>query len=95
MGLVPCSCAISSSALRCQLRVLMSRDLSYIRLSGSGRLPQALLLPNWVAGFAAMIGHSVLFFGRLPHEEQLMLKSFGDDYCKYMEQTYRLVPGIY
>jgi protein-S-isoprenylcysteine O-methyltransferase Ste14 len=30
-----------------------------------------------------------------PQEEQLMLKSFGDDYCKYMEQTYRLVPGIY
>jgi protein-S-isoprenylcysteine O-methyltransferase Ste14 len=48
-----------------------------------------------VAGFAAMIGYAVLFFGRLPHEEQPMLKSFGDDYCKYMEQTYRLVPGIY
>jgi hypothetical protein len=31
MGLVPCSYAISSSALRCQLRVLMSRDLSYVR----------------------------------------------------------------
>ena len=42
-----------------------------------------------------MIGFGVLFFGRLPHEEQLMLKSFGDDYRKYMERTYRLVPGIY
>jgi len=30
-----------------------------------------------------------------PREEQLMLKSFGDDHRKYMEQTYRLVPGIY
>lgn len=58
-------------------------------------IAQALLLPNWVAGFAAMIGFGVLFFGRLPHEEQLMLKSFGDDYRKYMERTYRLVPGIY
>jgi protein-S-isoprenylcysteine O-methyltransferase Ste14 len=58
-------------------------------------LAQALLLPNWVAVFAAMIGYGVLFFGRLPHEEPLMLKSFGDDYRKYMEQTYRLVPGIY
>jgi Isoprenylcysteine carboxyl methyltransferase (ICMT) family len=58
-------------------------------------IAQALLLPNWVAGFAAMIGFGVLFFGRLPHEEQLMLKSFGDDYRKYMDRTYRLVPGIY
>lgn len=31
MGLVPCSYAISPSALRRQLRVLMSRDLSYVR----------------------------------------------------------------
>jgi protein-S-isoprenylcysteine O-methyltransferase Ste14 len=56
---------------------------------------QALLLPNWVAGFAAIIGFGVLFFFRLPREEQLMLKSFGDDYRKYMARTYRLVPGIY
>jgi len=58
-------------------------------------IAQALLLPNWVAGFAAMIGFGVLFLGRLPREEQLMLESFGDDYRKYMERTYRLVPGIY
>ena len=58
----------------------------------SGRLPQALLLPNWVAGFAVMIR----LWGavRLPQEEQLMLKSFGERLWKYMEQTYRLVPGI-
>lgn len=58
-------------------------------------IAQALLLPNWVAGFAAIIGFGVLFFCRLPREEQLMLKSFGDDYRKYMARTYRLVPGIY
>ena len=52
-------------------------------------------MPNWVARFVAMIGFGGLFFGPLPHEEQLMLKSFGDDYRKYMEQTYRLVSGIY
>jgi protein-S-isoprenylcysteine O-methyltransferase Ste14 len=58
-------------------------------------IAQALLLPNWVAGFAAMVGFGVLFFGRLGREEQLMLKSFGDDYRQYMARTYRLVPGIY
>jgi protein-S-isoprenylcysteine O-methyltransferase Ste14 len=58
-------------------------------------IAQVLLLPNWVAGFAAMVGFGVLFFGRVPREEQLMLKSFGDDYRQYMARTYRLVPGIY
>jgi protein-S-isoprenylcysteine O-methyltransferase Ste14 len=58
-------------------------------------IAQALLLPNWVAGFAAIVGFGVLFFGRLPREEQLMLESFGDDYRKYMARTYRLMPGIY
>jgi len=58
-------------------------------------IAQALLLPNWVAGFAAIIGFGVLFFGRVRREEQLMLESFGDDYRKYMARTYRLVPGIY
>jgi hypothetical protein len=42
-----------------------------------------------------MIGYGVRFFGRLPHEEQSMLKSLGDDHRKCMEQTYRLVSGIY
>jgi hypothetical protein len=28
-----------------------------------------------------IIGIRMLFFGRLPQEEQLMLKSFGDDYA--------------
>jgi len=58
-------------------------------------IAQALLLPNWVAGFAAIVGFGMLFFGRLPREEQLMLETFGDDYRKYMARTYRLVPGIY
>ena len=39
-------------------------------------------------------GLGVLFFGRLPHEEQLMRKLFGNGYRKYMQQTYRLVSGI-
>jgi protein-S-isoprenylcysteine O-methyltransferase Ste14 len=58
-------------------------------------IAQALLLPNWAAGFAAIVGFGVLFFGRVAREEQLMLKSFGEDYRKYMARTYRLVPGIY
>jgi protein-S-isoprenylcysteine O-methyltransferase Ste14 len=58
-------------------------------------IAQALLLPNWVAGFAAIVGFGVLFFDRLPREEKLMLETFGDDYREYMARTHRLIPGIY
>ncbi|HVI78311.1 MAG TPA: protein-S-isoprenylcysteine O-methyltransferase [Candidatus Acidoferrum sp.] len=58
-------------------------------------IAQALLLPNWVAGFAAILGFGVLFFGRLAREEQMLLNSFGDEYRKYMARTSRLLPGIY
>jgi protein-S-isoprenylcysteine O-methyltransferase Ste14 len=56
---------------------------------------QALLLPNWVAGFAALVGFGILFFGRVAREERLMLEKFGDEYRAYMSRTYRLVPGVY
>lgn len=58
-------------------------------------LAQALLLPNWIAGPAGLVGFGILFFGRLRREEQMMLNSFGDEYRVYMEKTYRIIPGIY
>jgi protein-S-isoprenylcysteine O-methyltransferase Ste14 len=58
-------------------------------------LAQALLLPNWFAGFAGFVGFGILFFGRVAREEQMMLEYFGDDYRAYMARTYRLIPGIY
>jgi len=41
---------------------------------------QALLLPNWVAGFSGLVGFGILFFGRVAREERMMLESFGDSY---------------
>jgi protein-S-isoprenylcysteine O-methyltransferase Ste14 len=58
-------------------------------------LAQALLLPNWIAGPAGLVGFGILFFGRVRREEQMMLNSFGDEYRVYMEKTYRIIPGIY
>ncbi|MEZ5785048.1 MAG: protein-S-isoprenylcysteine O-methyltransferase [Xanthobacteraceae bacterium] len=58
-------------------------------------LAQALLLPNWIAGPAGLVGFGILFFGRVSREEQMMLNSFGDEYRVYMEKTYRIIPGIY
>ena len=56
---------------------------------------QALLLPNWIAGPAGLIGFGLLFFGRVDHEEQMMLETFGDEYRGYMARTSRIIPGIY
>ncbi len=45
---------------------------------------QALLLPNWVAGFAGLVGFGTLFFGRVAREERMMVEMFGESYRAYM-----------
>jgi protein-S-isoprenylcysteine O-methyltransferase Ste14 len=56
---------------------------------------QALLLPNWVAGFSGLVGFGILFFGRVAREERMMLETFGDDYRVYMARTGRIFPSIF
>ena len=57
-------------------------------------IAQALLLPNWIAGFAGLAGFGILFFGRVAREEQMMLQTFGDSYREYMARTGRVFPWI-
>ena len=58
-------------------------------------IAQALLLPNWIAGFAGIVGFGTLYFCRVGHEEKMMLDGFGDSYREYMARTKRIIPGIY
>ena len=58
-------------------------------------IAQALLLSNWVAGFAGLVGFGILYFARVGHEEKMMLDGFGDGYREYMARTKRIIPGIY
>jgi len=58
-------------------------------------LAQLLLLPNWVAGPAGLVGFGILFFGRVRREEQMMIAAFGDEYRAYMRRTARVLPWIY
>ena len=55
---------------------------------------QMLLLANWFAGLAGVVGAAILFAFRVRREEQMMLESFGDEYRSYMTQTKRIVPWI-
>jgi len=58
-------------------------------------IAQALLLPNWIAGFSGLVGFGTLFFGRIGREEQLMCETFGEEYRAYMQRTSRVLPGVY
>ena len=58
-------------------------------------LAQALLLPNWIAGPAGLVGFGALFFGRVRREEDMMIAAFGEEYRAYMARTARVVPWIY
>jgi protein-S-isoprenylcysteine O-methyltransferase Ste14 len=62
---------------------------------GLWAIAQALLLPNWIAGPAGLVGFGILFFLRVGREEAMMIETFGDEYRRYMARTARVLPGIY
>jgi len=56
---------------------------------------QALVVPNWVAGFTNLIAFTLLFALRVRAEEKMMTDQFGAEYAAYSARTKRLVPGIW
>jgi protein-S-isoprenylcysteine O-methyltransferase Ste14 len=56
---------------------------------------QALLLQNWIAGPIGLVAIGILFFLRVPREEQMMIETFGEAYRDYMRRTARVVPWVY
>jgi protein-S-isoprenylcysteine O-methyltransferase Ste14 len=38
---------------------------------------------------------AILFFTRIGFEEQMLIDAFGEDYRRYMQETKRIIPGIY
>jgi protein-S-isoprenylcysteine O-methyltransferase Ste14 len=57
-------------------------------------LAQGLLLENWLAGWYALLGFSLMYFVRTPREEAMMCQTFGDEYRDYMRRTGRLFPRM-
>jgi protein-S-isoprenylcysteine O-methyltransferase Ste14 len=58
-------------------------------------LSQALLLPNWIAGPAGLVGFGTLFAFWVRKEEQMMLDAFGEAYADYAARTKRIIPGLF
>lgn len=53
---------------------------------------QFLLLPNWFAGLAGLVGVAILYFYRVGQEEAMMRKAFGASYDEYAKRTGRIIP---
>jgi len=58
-------------------------------------MAQALLLHNWIAGFAFLLTFLPLYLMRVPREERMMLEHFGEEYRSYMSRTGRLFPRLW
>jgi protein-S-isoprenylcysteine O-methyltransferase Ste14 len=56
---------------------------------------QALLLENWLAGWAGFVTVAILYLVRTPREEKMMCEFFGDQYRDYMQRTGRLWPRFF
>ena len=56
---------------------------------------QALVIPNWVAGFTYAIAMAILIALRVGAEEKMMAEQFGDQYVAYSARTKRFVPGVW
>ena len=55
---------------------------------------QALLLQNWIAGWASLVMFMPLYLLRVPREERMMLDEFGEEYRAYMNRTGRVIPRL-
>jgi protein-S-isoprenylcysteine O-methyltransferase Ste14 len=57
-------------------------------------IAQGMLLQNWLAGWSVVPVFAVMYFLRLPREEQMMCDTFGEQYRAYMRRTGRIIPRI-
>ena len=57
-------------------------------------IAQAMILPNYVGGFAGLLPFGILYFQRVSKEERMMQEEFGDAYTEYVRRTGRLLPRL-
>lgn len=57
-------------------------------------LAQPLVFHNWIVGWAFSVSFGLMYFLRVPREEQMMVEHFGQEYVRYMARTGRVIPKI-
>jgi protein-S-isoprenylcysteine O-methyltransferase Ste14 len=57
-------------------------------------LAQALMLPNWLAGWGGLLFIIPVFLIRIPNEEKTMVDQFGEAYVQYMEKVGGVFPKL-
>ena len=53
------------------------------------------LLFNSVLGFVIVLPLIILLLIRIPIEENMLIKEFGEEYREYMKRTKKLIPSVY
>jgi protein-S-isoprenylcysteine O-methyltransferase Ste14 len=58
-------------------------------------LGQMLLVPNLIIGPLVLVGWLALLRWRIPYEEAMMRRAFGDSWLWYRTRTDRMIPGVW
>lgn len=56
---------------------------------------QFMILSNCIAGISGLMAWLILYFVRVPKEEQMMISVFGERYVQYMRKTGRIFPKFF
>ena len=57
-------------------------------------LVQPLFVHNWIAGFSGVIAFAIMYFIRVPYEEEMMRQRFGSPYTEYCHRAGRRWPKL-
>lgn len=57
-------------------------------------IAQLLLSQNWVAGVAGLVTFALVYYLRVPREEEYGLEKYGHQYLEYMSQTGDIFPRL-
>lgn len=57
-------------------------------------LGQGFILDNWVVFVYGVAAWGLLYYLRVPKEEEMLINRFGNEYREYMETTGRIIPKI-
>lgn len=58
-------------------------------------IAQFLISSNWVVGLFGIVTWSILYFIRVPKEEEMMEEEFGEEYRRYKKETGRIFPRLF